>query len=153
LLAAFQNHLNGAYRREKTQKRGGKVTFIALEDSEREERWQEGASASAGPEEAYDLRWAEETMRRALAGVEEDYRRAGNEELFHALRPALTGEKQEDLASLGQRFGLTAGGAGSAVFRLRARFCEALRHEVSQTVVDHQEVDGEMRYLVTLLGR
>ena len=30
--------------REMTQKRGGRITFIALEDSKREERWQEGRS-------------------------------------------------------------------------------------------------------------
>lgn len=153
LLTAFQNHLNSAYRRAKAQKRGGDVTFIAIEDSEREERWQEKTGAAAGPEEAFDLRWAEETMRRALSRVEEDYRRAGNEELFVALRPAITGERKEDLASLGRQFGLSAGAAGSAVFRLRARFREALRHEVSQTVADPEEVPEEMRYLVTLLAR
>lgn len=153
LLSAFQNYLVSELRREKAQKRGGGHTFVALEDREREEAWHQQSAQGMGPEQAYDVRWAQETMRRALAKVENDYRRGGNVASFNALRPALTGEMAEDLGSVGRSLGITAGGVGAAVFRLRAKFREALRFEVSQTVAAPEEIEEEVRYLVTLLAQ
>ena len=150
LLAAFQNHLVSEHRRKTAQKRGGKVIFISLEDAVREERWLAHAGSA---EQAFDLRWAEETMERALAQVGADFERAGNAAIFHALRPTLCGGEVEDMAAAGARVGLSAGAMRSAVFRVRAKFREALRSEVSQTVARAEEVEDEIRYLLTLLAQ
>lgn len=152
LLTAFQNHLVSLRRRQMAVKRGGGVNFIALEDLAREEQWQT-AMAGAGPEQAFDRRWAEEILRRAVGRVDADYRRAGNEALYLALRPALFGEPLESQETLARRFGMTVGGAGAAVFRMRAKFRSILRDEVSQTIAEPQELDGEIQYLLTLLAR
>ena len=151
LLTAFQNHLTSAHRREQAAKRGGGIDFIALEDLAREEQWQTGVT-EAGPEQAYDLRWAEATMTRAMSRMETDYTRAGHEALFTALRPVLTGEQTEQVAVVGSRFGLAPGAARAAVFRMRAKFRDALRSEVQETVTGPEDLAEEVRYLLTLLA-
>ncbi len=153
LLTAFQNHLVSELRREQAQKRGGDITFVALDDMLREEAWHQKSEAGLGPEQAYDMRWAEETMRRALANVEESYRRGGKMEAFLALRPALLGELAEDVDAVARSLGITVGGVGAAVFRLRAKFREALRVEISQTVASKEELEDEVRYLIKLLAQ
>jgi RNA polymerase sigma factor (sigma-70 family) len=152
LLAAFQNYLVSQKRRQLAAKRGGRINFIALDDLAREEQWQV-AVADTSPERAFDLRWAEQTMSRAMDRVAGDYRRAGTVAMFEALKPALFGEKTAGLQELAARFGITPGGMGAAVFRLRAKFRAILRDEISQTVAAPEEVDSEMHYLLTLLAR
>ncbi|HWB03679.1 MAG TPA: sigma-70 family RNA polymerase sigma factor [Verrucomicrobiales bacterium] len=152
LLAAFKNHLISARRREQAEKRGGGLIFVALEDACGEEKWRAAIEQEIGPEEAYDRRWAEEVMIQAMAQVENDYRRAGNETVFAVLKPALTGGG-DDFASLGSRIGLSAGGARSAMHRMRQKLREALRGEIAQTVATPQDLEDEMRYLLGLLAR
>jgi DNA-directed RNA polymerase specialized sigma24 family protein len=152
LLTAFQNYLTTQRRKQLSEKRGGRVDFVELGEVMREEEWQAGMS-DAEPERAFDLRWAEAVMHRAMNRVQGDYERAGNKEIFDAMRPALFGEKIENLKTLGRRFGMTTGGAGAAVFRLRTKFRTVLRDEVGQTVAEQQEVDGEIHYLLSLLAR
>ena len=40
-----------------------------------------------------------------------------------------------------------------AVHRLRHRYGEMLRREVEETVADPAQVDGEIRYLLGVIGR
>ncbi|MFN0126734.1 MAG: RNA polymerase sigma factor [Verrucomicrobiales bacterium] len=151
LLAAFQNYLVSEKRREQAEKRGGGLTFLSLDEVRSEELWRDHAAAGIDPREAYDRRWAEEAMRQALARVEGDYRRAGSEAACEVLLPALM-NRSEDFAALGERMGVSAGGARSAMHRLRQKLREALRAEVAETVVTPDEVDDEMRYLLDLLA-
>lgn len=153
LLGAFQNFLTSDLRREQAQKRGGSFTFVPMGETGREEEWHSGAAQGLGPEEAFDRRWAEEVMGRAIARLETDYRRAGQENTFAVLRPVLAGAPLEDTATLGRRLRMTPGGAGSALHRVRARFRDALLTEVRETVAEPQEADGELRYLLALLAR
>ena len=152
LLGAFQNHLVSERRREQAAKRGGGRTFLSLEDAQQEEEWRGGAVADMGPQEAYDRRWAEEVLRQAMARVESDYRRAGSDSTCSVLLPALM-DRSDDFASLGERLGVSAGGARSAMHRMRQKLREALRGEIAETVATPQEVDDEMRYLLELLAR
>jgi len=152
LLGAFQNHLVSERRKEQAAKRGGGCTFLSLEDAQSEESWRARAGAEMGPEEAYDLRWAEEVLREALARVEHDYQRAGSEKTYAALLPALL-SRGDDFAAMGQRLGVSAGGARSAMHRMRQKLREALRMEVAETVANPQDLEEESRYLLELLAR
>jgi RNA polymerase sigma-70 factor (ECF subfamily) len=48
--------------------------------------------------------------------------------------------------------GLTEGGVKAAVFRLRQRYRELVREEVANTVESPDEVDGEIRYLISVIS-
>ena len=45
------------------------------------------------------------------------------------------------------------GAARVAVHRLRKRFREIYREEISQTLADGADLDGELRHLAAALGR
>jgi len=47
---------------------------------------------------------------------------------------------------------LTKSGVKSAVFRLRQRYRELVREEVAHTVDSPEEVDGEIRYLISVIS-
>jgi hypothetical protein len=53
---------------------------------------------------------------------------------------------------LADKRGVTAGAIDVAVHRLRQRFGALLREQVAQTVSSEEEVEGEIRYLISVLG-
>jgi DNA polymerase II large subunit len=57
-----------------------------------------------------------------------------------------------DYDQLGVTLGMQPASARSAVHRLRKRFRELFRDEVSSTVADPAEVDDEMRAVIAALG-
>ena len=74
---------------------------------------------------------------------------AGNAERFAQLKGFVSGEKGElSYAEAAERIGLTPGAVKSAIFRLRRRYHELIREEVSQTVADPREIEDELRYLL-----
>ena len=48
---------------------------------------------------------------------------------------------------------MNEGAARTAAHRLRKRYRELLRDEISQTVSEPGEVDGEIRHLIAALGQ
>jgi RNA polymerase sigma-70 factor (ECF subfamily) len=48
---------------------------------------------------------------------------------------------------------LSDGATRIAVHRLRKRFRELFRAEVAQTVASHEDINEEMRHLITVLAR
>jgi RNA polymerase sigma-70 factor (ECF subfamily) len=48
--------------------------------------------------------------------------------------------------------GLTESGVKAAVFRLRQRCRELVREEVANTVDSAEAVDGEIRYLISVIS-
>jgi RNA polymerase sigma-70 factor (ECF subfamily) len=71
---------------------------------------------------------------------------------FEALKIFLTGEAgilpQRQVA---QQLGITEGAVKVAVHRLREKYREALRAEIAQTVATQQDVDDELRFLLSAL--
>jgi len=63
------------------------------------------------------------------------------------------GQGSESRAELAARRGISVGAVDVAVYRLRQRFGALLREQVAQTVSSDNEVDDEIRYLMSVLGR
>jgi RNA polymerase sigma-70 factor (ECF subfamily) len=51
------------------------------------------------------------------------------------------------------QLGVNEGAARVAVHRLRRRFREIYREEISQTLADGADLDGELRHLAAALAR
>ncbi len=54
---------------------------------------------------------------------------------------------------VGARLGLSEVAARVAVYRLRRRFGELLRREISETVTSPEDVDDEIQYLMRAVAR
>ena len=74
----------------------------------------------------------------------------GKGEMFEALKGSLTG-KETERSKTAARLGMTEGALKTAVHRLRQRYRRFLRAEIAETVSDPEEIQMEMRHLVTAL--
>ncbi len=150
LLASLKNLDADAWSAANTQKRGG-GRVVPLDDLLAEERWQVDASLSAAPERAFDLAWADTVMDSASTKLQAEFVAGGKAELFSELFPRLNGGSAGDtLAAVGGRLGMTEAAVKMALSRMRQRFADALRWEISQTVGSRSEVEEEISYLLTI---
>jgi RNA polymerase sigma-70 factor (ECF subfamily) len=91
----------------------------------------------------------EEVVNRLRAEYEQD----GKAELFAELNPCLVGDRTtQPYEELAGKLGVSEGAVKSAVHRLRQRYRQLLREEIAHTVAGPSEVEGELRYLIAVLG-
>lgn len=107
---------------------------------------------SATPQEVFEHRWAMTVIARALERLEEESARAGTGRQFEHLKPYLTStEVQVPYKEAARRLKMSEGAIKVAVHRLRRRYGESLRAELSETVADPSEVDDELRHMLSVL--
>ena len=107
-------------------------------------------SAGASPEEAFDRSWAEALVERAMMVLQGRWEK--RVALFAELR--YTVESPENVAKysdIASRLGMTEGAVGKAAHDFRKQFGEQIRQEIRDTVAEDDDVEEELRYLVTLL--
>ena len=64
----------------------------------------------------------------------------------------LAGRGGIDYAAMAGRLGLNEGSARVAVHRLRKRFREVYREEISRTLAEGSDLEGELRHLAAVLA-
>jgi RNA polymerase sigma-70 factor (ECF subfamily) len=151
----FRSYLIGALRhfesdlreREGRLKRGGAVVTEPFDSDQ-----VAGAMGEPWDDAVFDREWAAAVVARALAALGEDYAASDRAALFERLRPAIDGGELGSQAYLAAELGLTEGALKVAIHRLRRRFREAVLAEIAQTLPDGGDVEGELRYLVEVLG-
>jgi RNA polymerase sigma factor (sigma-70 family) len=153
LLAGLRNYLVSDVRRAGAQKRGGSTPPLSLDMNEAE-TWCSGlASSGLSPDEAFDRRWAETVLERAVEALRQEYLAREKAEIFETLKPALGGDSTSSHAEWARQLGMTPGAVSVAVHRLRGRLRELVRIDVSQTVDSPAGVEDELRNLLAILSR
>lgn len=154
LLTFVKRFLSDERDKAGARKRGGGRTIVSLDDTSAEERYMSEVKNGLSPDEMFEHRWAQTIMERALNRLREEYVAGGKEALFEQLKDIQPGEHGESsYAEIGLRLGLAEGTVKSAVHRLRRRHRELLREEIAQTVARPEEIDEEIRNLLTVLSR
>lgn len=153
LVVALKNFMNKEWRRLSAQKRGGGRAAVSLDTDFAESRF--GAdTAVLAPEEAFDRQWALTLLDRTLNRLRAETAAGGQDGHFDALKGCLLARRGAiDYAAVAGKLGLGEGAARVAVHRLRKRFREIYREEISQTLADGEEVEAEMRHLARALAR
>ena len=150
LLGAMKHFLANEWHRAQAQKRGGGLTFLALDALDPEGRYALEPAVSIDPDAAFDRKWAQESLARAMESLRAESEAGGKGELFEALKGSLTGDEPAR-SETAERLGMTVGAVKVAVHRLRRRYRELLRAEIARTVTDPSDIDVEMRHLVAAL--
>lgn len=154
LLSALSHFLANEWDKAHAQKRGGAVQLVPLQLDTAETRYGAEPPDSVTPEQCYERRWALALLERVLTRLGDEYRSQQKAELFEALKPCLAGERQtQPYASVATKLGMSEGAVKVAVHRLRHSYREILKDEIAQTVSRPEEVEEEMRYLLTVLAR
>lgn len=153
LLACFKNFLSNQRARDRSQRRGGGTHAIPIDTSDFESRYSVIPADPLSPDIAFDRRWAFALLEGTLGRLREEYAGARKLEAFEELQGFLPGGRGEvSRAELAAKRGVTPGAIDVAVHRLRQRFGELLREEVARTLSAPDQVDEELRHLMSVLG-
>jgi DNA-directed RNA polymerase specialized sigma24 family protein len=151
LMASVKNYLANEWDRMNASSREGSRVHIPLEDAE--SCLNEAASLALSPEQAFARRWAEKLLAKVLASLCEEYIHSGKGALCDVLKARLTGGEESAYPELAAALGMSAGALRVAAFRFRERYRELLLEEIAHTVERPEDVEDEVRFLVSALTR
>ena len=136
-----------------TLRRGGRQHHIPLDFGTGEDRYQLEPADELTPERIYERRWTLAVLDKAMARLFSRYEESGREDLFSRLKPYLVGDEPESYRELADALNVSEGSLRVAVHRLRKEYKATLRDAIAETVERDEDVDDELRYLLTVVGR
>jgi len=152
LLATLDYFLAREWSRAHRQKRGSQFAFVSLDQETPEERYRLELADHNTPETKFLQQWALTVLKQTMNALQNECEANGKARLFREVKSLLSGERDLAYAQIGRRLEMSEGAVRVAVHRLRQRYGELLRVTVAQTVSSQDEVDKEMRYLITVLS-
>lgn len=154
LLASIKHFLAKEWRDANRIKRGGGYQFLSWEGFDPEERYRLEPEAGHTAEQGYDRHWAHTVVGHAVDRLEKEMRREGNGARFEVLKPYLQNDGSgAGYAEAALKLDLSEPGVKSGVHRLRRRYAEIIREDISHTVGEKGEVEKEIQYLISILAR
>lgn len=139
LLKALQDFLVDDIRKISAQKRGGNLERVDID---------ENMESSSTQIMEFDAVWAETIFDNAMQSIREEVCKKRGGKAWLTLEHFLTfSENKPDYNALAEVLEIGVGGAKAEVSRMRKKFREELRAEVSKTVDSPHEIDEELRYL------
>ncbi len=154
LIVAIRNFMAKEWRRASAQRRGGDQTYVSMDTAFAESCYAADPDTDLAAEEVFDRQWALTLLALTMERLQAEFTAAGKAGDFNVLKESLTAS-HGSLAyqSVAVRLDVSEGAARVAVHRLRKRFRELYREEISQTLPVGADVDGEMRHLASALAR
>jgi RNA polymerase sigma-70 factor (ECF subfamily) len=144
LLASLKNFLANERDAGRRLKRGGAAESLPISQTE--------LADVATPERIFEKQWALALVNRVVSKLRGEFEREGKGERFDKLRGCLTGDDARlPYREIARQLEMREGAVKVAVHRLRRRFHEAFREEISMTVTEEREVSEEIRHLMSAL--
>lgn len=151
LLGSLKNFLVNEWKQAGRLKRGGGVEFLSIDANVAENRFAAEPANESNPDAAYEQRWAVTLIEQVLATLRQEFNDADKIRLFEELSGFIWGDKSTaSYAEIAGHLNLTEGTVKVAVHRLRQRFRELLRAEVAHTVARPEDIDDELRHLISV---
>ncbi|MEM7394329.1 MAG: sigma-70 family RNA polymerase sigma factor [Verrucomicrobiota bacterium] len=153
LLASMKHFLANEWDRTNTQKRGGGVQILPIDFHDADARYANEPTHEITPDKLYERRWAMTILDQALVKLRVEMNETGKEKQFDAMKQFLTGGKGDvPYKEVAESLGISESSVKVTVHRLRRRYGELLREEVSQTLDEKENVEEELRNLLTALS-
>lgn len=148
LLTAVKRYVIDAEISAHAAKRGGAAQIESID-----EETSELNSREPTPEEAFDRAWALAVLRKALAQLDDEARKAGKGRLFETVREFLVESPDEsEYARAAERLGMRPNTIAVAVHRLRRRLRELVQFELQETTSSPEDYQRESSELGSALG-
>ena len=104
------------------------------------------------PAKIFDRRWATTLLEQAMNRLAEEYNNSPKNDFFEKTNGLLSGNPAETgYAELAAQLNTNEGALKVAVHRLRQRYGQRIREQISQTVATPEEAEEELRYLFSVL--
>jgi RNA polymerase sigma-70 factor (ECF subfamily) len=153
LIVALKNFMRNEWRRASAQRRGGGQAQGLFDTAFAESRYAADPH-SISPEEIFDQQWALTLLDLTVNRLRAEFTSAGKPGDFDTLKSCLLAERGAiAYATVAKNLGVNEAAARVAVHRLRKRFREIYREEISQTLADGADLDAELRHLASALAR
>jgi RNA polymerase sigma factor (sigma-70 family) len=152
LLSSMKHYMANRRRESLALKRGGRRQIVSLDADDAENRYRLEPRDDRTPEKAYEHQWARAVIQRAYDRLRIELDDAGKPDHYRLLAPFLSGGLAAGpCEEAAEQLGSTAAAVRMAVTRMRRRFGNILREEVSRTVDEERDVDDEVRHLRSAL--
>jgi RNA polymerase sigma-70 factor (ECF subfamily) len=152
VLHACEYFLAKQWRDASRLKRGGGQKILSLDVTAAEDSYRNDPADQMTPERLYERQWALSLLDLTLDRLRQEWVAAGKETLFATLQNFLSGERKSvTCAQAALQLGMSEGAVRTAVHRLRQRYGEILRAEVAQTLSRPEDLEDELRHLLTVL--
>jgi RNA polymerase sigma-70 factor (ECF subfamily) len=153
LLVALKRFLANEWDRANSQKRGGGVAPLSLDWQDAETRYQINPAHNLSPDKLYDRAWAVVVLERVITRLRDESGTEGKAALYEQLKTYLmVGRNEIPYARAATELKMSEGAVRVAVHRLRRRYRELLREEITQTLANPAQADEEMNALFSALA-
>jgi RNA polymerase sigma factor (sigma-70 family) len=148
LLTSLKHFLANEWDKSQRQKRGGGSAHFSLDWKTADTQFQIASNAEPSPDKAFDREWAVALLEKVVSRLQTECAADGRAKQFEQLKIFLTaGKGAIPYSDAAKKLNMDEGAIRTAVHRLRKRYRELLRDEISQTLADAAQVDEEMRAL------
>ncbi len=148
LLTSMANFLTNEWEKSQAQRRGSGVKALSLDEAAGARRYALEPADNATPETLFERRWAQTVIDVVIDRLA----RETDEKRFEVLKEFLLEDKgtvsYDDAAT---QLGLSVSAVTSAIHRMRGRFRSLFFEEVAHTVERPEDVDDELRHLLSAL--
>ena len=154
LITALKRFMAKEWRRASARKRGSGKVQVPIDTAFAESRYAADPAGPCTPEEAFDRQWALTLLDLTVQRLQAEFAAAGKAGDFDALKSCLAAAHGTiDYSSIAGQLQVSEGAARVAAHRLRKRFRELYREEISRTLSEDTDVEAELRYLAQVLAR
>jgi len=137
LLGAVKHFLADSRKKARAVKRGGEMTIPLDTDAI------EILTADSFPPDAwFDRQWGLTLVSEAIRQLQTEWKTAAQRREFESLKPFLMETKPAP----------TSGSQRAAIHRLRKKFRQKIREQISITINSPEEIDSELNYLIQVLA-
>ncbi|MBL9115075.1 MAG: sigma-70 family RNA polymerase sigma factor [Verrucomicrobiaceae bacterium] len=144
LLGSLKHFLLNQRATARARKRGGDQEHVSLED----ETLLVADSRQLTPDAEFDRQWALTVLGHALQALKAECEEDGRGSFFEKAKPWLTGEGEYgDQSLLAAESGMTVPAFKMAIQRLKQRFRQCVKAEISSTLENQAMVEAEMKSL------
>ena len=152
LLASMKHYLANVKRDAAALKRGGGQAPISLDIDVAENRYRLEPVDESTPEKAYERRWALAVIDRARASLRNEFETASKGRHFHLLAGHLSGSGDgKSYREIAEELETTEAAVKMSVSRMRRQFGRALRDQIADTVDNTEDIDAEVKYLLSIV--
>jgi DNA-directed RNA polymerase specialized sigma24 family protein len=153
LLTAVKHFLANEWDREHALKRGGGQVLVSIDLVEAEKWHPISAIDEATPESLFERRWALSLLENVMAKLRAEFVGEGKTDQFERLSGFLIKDSESTrYQSLAIELKTSEGALRMLVHRMRRRYRRLLRAEISETVSEPDEIDDELRFLLSTLS-
>ncbi len=154
LLSSMKNFLTEEWHKRTREKRGGGRQIVSFDEQDAEGRYLAEPVENVTPEIIYEKRWASTLLNRVTANLREEFKVRRKGEMFELLSQFLWDREADSIPyeEVAHKLKRSVGSVKVAVHRIRQRYRELLRAEIADTVARSDEIDGELRHLISVIS-